>query len=94
MSAFNLLSDHHYRFRKDRPIGGLPFLFNSSSSLICFGDSFDVALDMSKTSDRVRHNLQFIVVLATLLWTSSLVLYFYAFWALYVDNSGGSLLYS
>ena len=57
LSASNLLSDHQYGFRKGRSTGDLlSFLTNSwSSSLNGFGETFAVALDISKAFDRVWH---------------------------------------
>ncbi len=57
LSSFNLLSDHHYGFRKGRSTGDLlAFLTDSwSSSLSRFGETFAVALDISKAFDRVWH---------------------------------------
>ncbi len=57
MSSFNLLSDHQYGFRKGRSTGDLlAFLTGSwSSSLNRFGETFAVALDISKAFDRVWH---------------------------------------
>ncbi len=55
LSTSNLLSDRQYGFRKGRSTGDLfAFLTNSwSSSLSRFGEILAVALDMSKTFDRV-----------------------------------------
>ena len=57
LSTHNLLSDHQYGFRKGRSTGDLlAFLTESwSSSLRDFGESFAVALDISKAFDRVWH---------------------------------------
>ncbi len=57
LSSSNLLSDHKYGFRKGRSTGDLlPFLTDSwSSSLSLFGETFVVALDISKAFDRVWH---------------------------------------
>ncbi len=57
LSGFNLLSDRQYDFRKERSNGDLlAFLTNFwSSSLSCFGETFAVALDISKAFDRVCH---------------------------------------
>ncbi len=57
LSSFNLLTDHQYGFRKGRFTGELhAFLTDSwSSSLNRFGETFAVALDISKASDRVWH---------------------------------------
>ncbi len=57
LSTSNLLSDRQYGFRKERSTGDLlAFLNNSwSSSLRCFGETFVVALDISKAFDRVWH---------------------------------------
>ena len=53
----NLLSDHQYGFRKARSTGDhLSYLTHVwSSSLRNFGESFVVALDISKAFDRVWH---------------------------------------
>ncbi len=57
LSSFNLLSDHQYGFRKGRSTSDLlDFLTDSwSSSISCFGETFAVALDISKVFDRVWH---------------------------------------
>ncbi len=57
LSSFNLLSDHRYGFRKGRCTGDLfAFLTDSwLSSLSYFGETFTVALDISKAFDRVWH---------------------------------------
>ncbi len=57
LSSFNLFSDHQYGFRKGRSTGDLPaFLTDSwSSSLSHFGETFGIALDISKAFDRVWH---------------------------------------
>ena len=57
LSAHNLLSDRQYGFRPGRSTGDLlSFLTNSwSSSLGSFGETFAVALDISKAFDRVWH---------------------------------------
>ena len=57
LSTSNLLSDHQYGFRKGRSTGDLlAFLTDSwSSSLSRFGETFAVALDISKAFDRVWH---------------------------------------
>ena len=57
LSANNLLSDHQYGFRSGRSTGDLlSFLTNSwSSSFVRFGETFAVALDISKAFDRVWH---------------------------------------
>ena len=57
LSDHNLLSDHQYGFRKGRSTGDLlAFLTESwSSSLRDFGETFAVALDISKAFDRVWH---------------------------------------
>ncbi len=56
-SSSDLVSDCHCRFRKGRSSGDLlAFLTDSwSSSLRCFGETFAVALDISKAFDRVWH---------------------------------------
>ncbi len=53
----NLLSDHQYGFRKGRSAGDLlVFLTDSWSSSLCrFGETFAVAVDISKAFDRVWH---------------------------------------
>merc|ERR1712035_293843 len=57
LSTHNLLSDHQYGIRKGRSTGDLlAFLTDSwSSSLRDFGETFSVALDISKAFDRVWH---------------------------------------
>ncbi len=57
LSSFNLLSDRQYRFRKGRSIGDLlVFLTDSwSSPLSRFGETFAVALDITKAFDRAWH---------------------------------------
>ena len=57
LSAHNLLSDRQYGFRKGRSTGDLlAFLTESwSSSFRGFGETFAVALDISKAFDRVWH---------------------------------------
>ncbi len=57
LSSFNLLSDHQFGFRKGRSTGYLlAFLTDSwSSTLSRFGETFAVALDISKAFDRVWH---------------------------------------
>ncbi len=57
LSTFNLLSDRQYGFRKERSTGDLhAFLANSwLSSLSCYGETFAVALDISKAFDRIWH---------------------------------------
>ncbi len=54
LSSFNLLSDRQYGFRKERSTGDLlPFLTDSwSFSLSRFGETFAVAIDISKAFDR------------------------------------------
>ncbi len=56
-SSFNLLSDYQYGLHKERSTGNLfAFLTDSwSSSLIRFGETFAVALDIAKAFDRVWH---------------------------------------
>ena len=58
LSRHNFLSDRQYGFRKNRSTGDLlSFLSNSwSSSFRGFGETFAVALDISKAFDRVRHS--------------------------------------
>ncbi len=55
LSSFNLLSDRQYGFRKERSTGDLlAFLTNSWSFFLSrFGETFAVALDISKAFDRV-----------------------------------------
>ncbi len=57
LSSFNLLSDHQYGFCKGRSTGDLlAFLTDSwSFSPNRFGETFAVALDISKAFDRVWH---------------------------------------
>ncbi len=57
LSTSDLLSDRQYRFRKGRSTGDLLSLFTDSwsSSLSRFGETFSVALDISKAFDRVWH---------------------------------------
>ncbi len=56
LSTSNLPSDRQYGFRKECSTVDLAFLTNSwSSSLDCFGETFAVALDISKAFDRVWH---------------------------------------
>ena len=57
LSTHNLLSDRQYGFRKGRSTGDLlAFLTESwSSSFRNFGETFAVALDISKAFDRVWH---------------------------------------
>ncbi len=56
LSASSLLSDSQFGFRKGRSIGDLAILSTFwSSSLSSFGETFAVALDMSKAFDRVWH---------------------------------------
>ncbi len=52
LSISNLLSDRQYGFRKRRSAGDLLW---SSSSLNRFGETFSVALNISKAFDRVWH---------------------------------------
>ena len=56
-NILNLLSDHQYGFRKARSTGDLlSYLTHTwSSSLRDFGESFVIALDISKAFDRVWH---------------------------------------
>ena len=58
LESNNLLSNHQYGFCKARSTGDfLSYLTHTrSSSLRNFGESFVVALDISKASDRVWHN--------------------------------------
>ncbi len=56
LSSFNLLSDHQYGFRKWWSTGDLAFLTDSwLSSLNRSGETFAVALDISKAFDRLWH---------------------------------------
>ena len=57
LESNNLLSDHQYGFHKARSTGDLlSYLTHAwSSSLTNFGESFVVALDISKAFDRVWH---------------------------------------
>ncbi len=57
LSSSNLLSNHQYGFRKGRSAGDLlAFLTDSwSSSLGRFGETFAVAVDISKAFERVWH---------------------------------------
>ena len=57
LESNNLLSDHQYGFRKARSTGDLLSYLTHvwSSSLKNFGESFVVALDISKAFDRVWH---------------------------------------
>src|ERR1044072_4038033 len=57
LNSSNLISDHQYRFRKKRSAGDLLSLLSDSwSSALChFGESFALALDISKAFDRVWH---------------------------------------
>ncbi len=56
LSSFNLLSDHQYGFRKGRSTGDL--LAFLTDSLSRFGETYTVALDISKAFDRVWHKAQ------------------------------------
>ncbi len=62
LSSSNLLSDHQYGFRMGRSTGDLlAFLTDSwSSSFSRFGETYAVALDISKAFDRVWHKLCFL----------------------------------
>ena len=64
LSAYNLISDCQYGFRKGRSTGNLlAFLTESwSSSFRDFGETFAVGLDISKTYDRAWHK-SFIFIL-------------------------------
>ena len=57
LESNNLLSDHQYGFRRARSTGVLlSYLTHTwSSSLRNFGESFIIALDISKAFDRVWH---------------------------------------
>ena len=57
LESNNLLSDHQYGFRKARSTGDLLSYLTHvwSSSVRNFGESFIVALDISKAFDRVWH---------------------------------------
>ncbi|KAL7632739.1 UNVERIFIED_CONTAM: hypothetical protein RMT77_016940 [Armadillidium vulgare] len=57
LNSSNLISDRQYGFRKKRSTGDLLSLLSDSwsSALRHFGESFAVALDISKAFDRVWH---------------------------------------
>ena len=57
LESSSLLSDHQYGFRRARSTGDLLSYVTSiwSSALRDFGESFVVALDISKAFDRVWH---------------------------------------
>ncbi len=57
LPSLNLLSDHQYGFRKGRSTGDLlPILTDSWSSFFSrFGETYVVALDISKAFDTVWH---------------------------------------
>jgi hypothetical protein len=57
LNSHNLLSDRQYGFRQGRSTGDLLALLSDSwsSSLRSFGETFSVALDISKAFDRVWH---------------------------------------
>src|ERR1700755_2556926 len=57
LNSSNLISDRQYGFRKERSTGDLLSLLSNSwsSALRGFGESFAVALDISKAFDRVWH---------------------------------------
>ncbi len=56
LSATNLLSDRQYGFRRGRSTGDLDFHTNSwLSSLSRLGETFAVALDMSRVFNRIWH---------------------------------------
>src|SRR6201990_502230 len=57
LNSSNLISDRQYGFRKERSTGDLLSLLSDSwsSALRGFGESFAVALDISKAIDRVWH---------------------------------------
>ena len=57
LNSFALISDRQYGFRKERSTGDLLSLLSDSwsSSFEGFGESFAVALDISKAFDRVWH---------------------------------------
>ncbi len=59
LSSLNLLSDHQYEFRKGRSTGDLlAFPTDSWSSFLSrFGETFAVALDISKAFDTVLHKI-------------------------------------
>ncbi len=61
LSTSDLLSDRQYGFRKGRSTGDLLSLLSDSwsSSLSRFGETFSVALDISKAFDRVWHKSLF-----------------------------------
>ena len=66
LESNNLLSDHQYGFRKARFTGDLlSYLTHTlSPSLWNFGESFVVALDISKAFDRVWHKALLVKLLA------------------------------
>src|ERR1700755_1677335 len=57
LNSSNLISDHQYGIRKRRSTGDLLSLLSDSwsSALRGFGESFAVALDISKAFDRIWH---------------------------------------
>ncbi len=61
LSSFNLVSDRQYGFRKGCSTGDLLafFTYSWSSSLCSFGETFAVALDISKALDTVWHKALF-----------------------------------
>ncbi len=61
LSTSDILSDHQYGFRKGRSTGDLlAFLTDSwSSSLSRFGETFTVALDISKAFDSLAQSFTF-----------------------------------
>ncbi len=61
LSTSALLSDRQYGFRKGRSTGNLSLLTDSwSSSFSCFGETFSVALDISKAFNRFWQSLYFL----------------------------------
>ena len=79
LESNNLLSDHQYGFRKARSTGDLlSYLTHTwSSSLRDFGESFVVALDISKAFDRVWHKALLAKLPALLLPSVNSFLAFY-----------------
>ena len=82
LNSSNLISDRQYGFRKKRSTGDLLSLLSDSlsSTLRGFGESFAVALDISKAFDRVWHKAlisklpsEFILLSVTFSLISSLV---------------------
>ncbi len=61
LSSFNLLSDHQHGFRRGRSTGNLLTFLTDSwlSSLSRFGETFAVALDISKAFDSLAQSFAF-----------------------------------